>query len=140
MRTSFRSVPGAVTRVPLLQPLPDVSVERRNVRFVESALVALVGSIRASRVQLLKDLGDLEDRASAALDAAVHVREAVEAGGLASGESRVPAECDLARVGRILRGREVGAHTSIVLSAADTVEAAFEVARFAAARHLSADL
>ena len=140
MRTSFRPVPGAVTQVPLLQPLPDVSVERRNVRFVESALVALVGSIGASRVQVLKDLADLEARASAALDAAVRVREAVEAGGLASRESRVHAEWDLARVGRILRGRELGAHRTIVLSAADTVEAAFEVARFAAARHLSADL
>ena len=140
MPTSFPPVPGAVTGVPLLQPLPEVSVERRNVRFLESALVALVGSIGASRVQVLKDLADLEDRASAALDVAVRVREAVEAGGLASRESRVPAEWDLARVGRILRGREVGAHRSIVLSAAETVEAAFKVARFAAARHLSADL
>ena len=140
MATSFRLVPGAVTRGPRLQPASEVSVERENVRFLESALVALVGSIRASRVQVLKDLADLEARAYGALDLAVRVREAVEAGGLASPESRASTEWDLARVGSVLRGRKAGAHRSIALSAAGTVEAAFEVACFAAGRHLSADL
>ena len=140
MATSFRLVPGAVTRVSRLRPASEVSVERENARFLESALVALVGSIRASRVQVLKDLADLEDRASGALDLAVRVREAVEAGGLASPESRVSTEWDLTRVGSVLRGREAGAHRSIAFSAAGTVEAAFEVACFAAGRHLSADL
>ena len=117
-----------------------MSIERENARFLESALVALVSSIRASRVQVLKDLADLEARASGALDLAVRVREAVEAGGLASSESRVSTEWDLARVGCVLRGRAAGAHRSIVLSAAGTVEAAFEVASSVAGRHLSADL
>ena len=89
MATSFGLVPGAITRVPRLQPASEVPVERENARFVESALVALVGSIRASRVQIVKDLADLENRASGALDLAVRLREAVEAGGLACPESRV---------------------------------------------------
>ena len=140
MGTSFRLVPGAVKRLPRLRPPSEVSVERENARFLESALVALVGSIRASRVEVLRDLADLEGRASGALDLAVRVRQAVEAGGLASPESRVSTEWDLARVGGVLRGREAGAHRSIALSAAGTVEAAFEVASFAAGRHLSAEL
>ena len=140
MATSFRLAPGAVAPVPPLQPASEASVERRNARFLESALVALVGSIGASRVQILKDLADMEHRASGALDLTVRLRQVVEAGGLASRESRVSTERDLARVGSILRGRQAGAHRSIVSSAADTVEAAFEVACFAAARHLSSDL
>ena len=140
MATSFRLVPGAVTRVPRLQLASEVSVERENARFLESALVALAGSIRASCVQVLQDLADLEGRASGALALAVRVREAVEAGALASPEWRVSAEWDLARVGSVLRGRAPGAHRSIAASAAGTVEAAFEVACFAAGRHLSADL
>ena len=140
MATSFRLVLGTVTRVPPLRPASEVSVERANARFLESALVALVGSIRASRVEVLKDLAHLEDRASGALDLAVRVREAVEAGGLASPESRASIEWDLSRVGSVLRGRAAGAHRSIALSAAGTVEAAFEVACFAAGRHLSAAL
>ena len=51
-----------------MRPASEVSVEREKARFLESALVAPVGSIRASRVQVLKDLADLEDRASGALD------------------------------------------------------------------------
>lgn len=140
MATSFRLVPGAVAPMRPLQPASEGSVERRNARFLESALVALVGSIGASRVQILKDLADMEHRASVALDLAVRLRQVVEAGGLVSRESRVSTERDLARVGSILRGRQAGGHRSIVSSTADTVEAAFEVARFAAARHLSADL
>ena len=88
----------------------------------------------------MKDLADLEDRASGALDVAARVRGAVEAGGLASDESRASIEWELARVGCVLRGRAAGAHRSIAFSAAGTVEAAFEVARVAAARHVSADL
>ena len=140
MATSFRFVPGAVAPVPPLQPASEASVERRNARFLESALVALVGSIGASRVQILKDLADMEHRASVALDLAVRLRQVVEAGGLASDASRASAERDLADVGRLLRSRAAGAHRSIVSSAADTIEAAFEVACFAAGRHLSADL
>lgn len=133
-------VPEAVTRASRPQPASEVSVEWENVRVLESALVALVGSIRASRVHVLKDLADLEDRASCALDVAARVREAVETGGLASCESRASIEWELARVGTVLRGRAAGAHQSIVSSTAGTVEAAFEVACFAAGRHLSADL
>lgn len=77
METSIRLVTGAVTWAPRSRPTPEVSVERENARFLESALVALVGSIRASRVQVLKDLADLEDRATGALDLAVRVREAM---------------------------------------------------------------
>ena len=138
MPTSFRLLPGAATRPP--RPLSDVSVERENVRFVESALVALLGALRASRVEVLQDLAALEDRASRALDIAVRVRRGLEAGSLSSRESWASAEWDLARVGSILRGREPGAHRSITVSAATTVEAAFDVARLAASRHLSADL
>ena len=140
MATRLRSVPGPPAPRSPSHPASEVSVERWNLRFIESALVALVGSIGASRVQILKDLADMEDRASAALELAVRLRQVVEAGGLASRESRVSTEHDLARLGIILRGRQAGAHRSIVSSAADTVEAAFDVACFAAARHLSADL
>ena len=140
MATSFRLVPGPVPAAARPRPATEVSIERENTRFLESALVALVGSIKASRVQVLKDLADLEARASGALDVAVRVRQAVEAGGLALPESRAFTEWDLSRVGSVLRGREAGAHRSIALSAAGTVEAAFEVACFAAGRHLSADL
>lgn len=140
MATPFSLVPGAVASAPCPRPASAHSVERENLRFLESALAALAGTVRASRVQILKDLADLEDRASGALDLAVRLRQVVDAGGLASRESRVSTERDLARLGSILRGRQAGAHRSIVSSAADTVEAAFEVACFAAARHLSADL
>ena len=102
--------------------------------------MALVGSIKASRVPVLKDLADLEDRASGALDLAVRVPQAIEAGGLLSRESWASTEWDLARVGSVLRGREPGAHRSIAVSAAKTVDAALDVARLAASRHLSADL
>ena len=140
MATSLRSVRVPVTGPPRQRPPSDLSVERENVRFLESALVALVGSIQVSRVQVLQDLADLEDRASRALDVAVRVRRAVEAGGLSSRESWASAEWDLARAGRVLRGRVPGAHRSIAVSAAKTVEAAFDVARLAASRHLSAGL
>ena len=140
MATSFRLVHGAVSRLPRQQPASDVSVERENARFLESALVALVGSIKASRVPVLKHLADLEDRESGALDLAVRVPQAIEAGGLLSRESWASTEWDLARVGSVLRGREPGAHRSIAVSAAKTVEAALDVARLAASRHLSADL
>ena len=140
MAASFRLVHGPAPAAARPRPAPEVSIERENARFLESALVALVGSIRATRVQVLKDLVDLEARASGALDLAERVREAIEAGGLASPESRASTEWDLARVGCVLRGRAAGAHRSIALSAAGTVEAAFEVACFAAGRHLSADL
>ena len=140
MPTSFRSLAGGPPAVVRRRPLPAASVERENALFIESALVALVATVRASRVHILTDLFDLEDRAVGALDIAVRVREAIEAGALASGASRASAERDLAEVGRLLRRRAAGAHRSIVTSSADTVEAALEVASFAAARHLSADL
>lgn len=140
MAPSFRLLAGGRPAAVRPRPLPAASVERENTRFVESALVALAAAVRASRVQILRDLTDLEDRAVGALDVAVRLREAVEAGALESGASRASAEQDLADIGRFLRSRAAGAHRSIVSSAADTVEAAFEVASFAAARHLSADL
>lgn len=140
MAPSFRLLAGGRPAAVRRRPLPAVSVERENALFVESALVALAAAARASRVQILRDLADLEDRAVGALDVAVRLREAVEAGALESGASRASAERALADIGRLLRSRAAGAHRSIVSSAADTVEAAFEVASFAAARHLSADL
>ena len=140
MAPSFRLLAGGRPAAVRRRSLPAVSVERENTLFVESALVALVAAVRASRVQILRDLADLEDRAASALEVAVRVREAVEAGALASDASRASAERDLADIGRLLRSRAAGAHRSIVSSSADTVEAAFEVASFAAARHLSADL
>ena len=140
MPTLLRSVPGAATRPPRQRPLSDVSIERENVGFVEASLVALLGTIRASRVEVFRDLATLEERASRALDLAVRVRRAVEAGGLSSRESRASVEWDLARVGSILRGRKAGAHRSIARSAANGVEAALDVAQLAARRHLSADL
>ena len=135
MATPFvRSVPGAVAPAVSARP-----VELENLRFLEAALAALVCTVRASRVRILTDLADLEHRASGALAAAERVRGAVEAGGLASRGSRACIEWDASRVGTVLRGREAGAHRSIAASAADMVEAAFSVARFAAARGLSAD-
>ena len=104
------------------------------------ALAALACTVRASRVRILTDLADLERRAADALAAAGRVRGAVEAGGLASRESRASIKRDAARAGTVLRGREGGAHRSTAASAADTVEAAFEVALAAAARGLSADM
>ena len=140
MPVSSGSVSGFSAGAPRPRPAPAGSAERENALFVESALVALVAAVRASRVQILSDLADIEDRAAGALDAAAAVRGALEAGAPASRESRASAERALAGVGSLLRGREAGAHRSIVLSSADTVEAAFAVARFAAARHLSAEL
>lgn len=138
MATPFRLAPGAVGSAP--RPASTHSVERENVRFLESALAALAGTVRASRVQTLTDLADLERRTVDALALAVRVRNDVETGGLESSGSRASAERDLAAVGSLLRGRAAGAHRSISVSAAEKVEAAFDVACFAAGRHLSADL
>lgn len=140
MATPFRLVPGAVGSAPRPRPASAHSVERENLRFLESALATLAGTVRASRVQTLTDLADLERRTVDALAVAVRVRNDLEAGGPESSGSRASAERDLAGVGSLLRGRVAGAHRSISVSAAEMVEAAFEVARFAAARHLSADL
>ena len=140
MATSFRLVPGPVPAAARPRPAAEVSVERENARFLESTLVALLGSVSASRVQVVKDFADLERRASSALDVAVRVREAVEAGGPASRESWADIEYEVAEIHAVLNGRAAGAHRSIAGSAADMVEAAFEVARFAAGRRLSAGL
>ena len=140
MATPFSLVPGVVASAPRPRPASAHSVERENLRFLESALAALAGTVRASRVQTLTDLADLERRTVDALALAVRVRNDLEAGGLESHGSRESAERDLAGVGSLLRGRAAGAHRSISVSAAELVEAAFDVARSAAARHLSADL
>lgn len=140
MATPFRLVPGGVGSESRPRPASAHSVEHENVRFLESALAALAGTVRASRVQTLTDLADLERRTVDALALVVRVRNDLETGGLESSRSRASAERDLAGVGSLLRGRVAGAHRSISVSAAEMVEAAFEVACFAAARHLSADL
>ena len=140
MATPFRLVPRVAAPPPRPRPASAHSVERANVHYVESALAALAGTVRASRIRVLTDLADLERRALDGFAAAERVRGAVEAGGLESPGSRASAERDLAGVGSLLRGRQAGAHLSIAASAADTVEAAFEVALAAAARGLSADL
>ena len=140
MATSFRLVPGPVPAAARPRPAPEVSIEHENARFLESTLVALVGSIRASRVRVLKDFADLERRASSAFDVAVSVRETIEAGAPDSRGSWADLEYHVAEIHAVLNGRAAGAHRSIALSAAGTVEAAFEVACFAAGRHLSADL
>ena len=141
MRTPFSLVPGGgVGSAPRPRPASAYSVERENLRFLESALAALAGTVRASRVQTLTDLADLERRTVDALALAARVRHHLETGGLESPASRVSAEQDLAGIGSLLRGRAAGAHRSILVSAADTVESAFDVASFAAGRHLSADL
>lgn len=140
MRTPFTLVPGGVGSAPRPRPASAYSVERKNLRFLESALAALAGTVRASRVQTLTDLADLERRTVDALALAARVRSDLQTGGLESSGSRASAERHLADVGTLLRGRAAGAHRSISVSAADLVEAAFEVACFAAARHLSADL
>ena len=134
------SVSGPSAGAPRLRLVSGASVERDNARFLESAMLALLGSIGASRVQVLKDYADLEDRARRALDLAGRVRGAVEAGGSAAGAPRASVERDVAEIHGVLAGRAGGAHLSIASSAAATVEAALRVAGAASERSLSADL
>ena len=54
MPISFCLVPGPVPAAARPRPAVEVSVERENARFLESTVAALVGSVRVSRVQVIR--------------------------------------------------------------------------------------